>query len=363
MPEPQEGEHMIVVWILAGILLAGAMIWWFGHAYLSLAFLYVKRFEIHLLSFFTNKLDPVRAYMFNLNPQTVGFDEIKLIAREVGYYMRWPCAGGLALLAFLLSNKKSALQYKRTYDMRSLLKFQLPDWPACAPVTKINLIKEDINEGLWAMAMQPLPFVKKHQLVKIVQDKTLDDQLLKKEARKKVILLKEKAAKIFMLQLGELWPGVDKLSPHVKALYASFAAKVARDGASAKKLLDKISASSLHRLDFSGTQELLKKYKDHPQVVKTTQKHAYTLTVMAAMLEASRLDGVLSSAEFLWLKPVDRRLWFMLNDVGRFTAVVEVAGPFAHWLAEKEIGRALKTPMIDEAIKSLEVAMQEIIYK
>jgi intracellular multiplication protein IcmP len=86
------------------------------------------------------------------------------------------------------------------------------------------------------------------------------------------------------------------------------------------------------------------------------------LTVMASMLEAARLDGVLSSAEFLWLKPIDRQLWFMLNSVGRWTAVVEVGGPFAHWLAEKEIGRPIKTPLVDQATKALEIAMQEIVY-
>ncbi|MBN1684482.1 MAG: type IVB secretion system coupling complex protein DotM/IcmP [Gammaproteobacteria bacterium] len=362
MPEEKEGEHMTVIWILAGIFLAGFMIWWFGHVYLSMVFLYVKRFEIHILGYFTSKLNPIRVYMLGLSPQTTSFDAIKLIARETGYYLRWPCAAFLLILAFILHHKKSALQYRRTYDMNSLLKFQLPDWPVCAPVAKLNLVKEGIYEGSWAVAMQPLHFVKKYKLIRVIQEKGADDQTLKRELRQKMILLKDKAAKLFMLQLGELWPGCDKLKPHVAALFACFAAKIARDAASSKKLLDKISASSLHRLDFSGTTELLKKYKDHPEVVKVTQKHAYTLTIMASMLEAARLDGVLSSAEFLWLKPADRRLWFMLNSVGRWTAVVEVAGPFAHWLAEKEIGRPLKTPMIDEALKALDVAIQETVY-
>lgn len=50
----------------------------------------------------------------------------------------------------------------------------------------------------------------------------------------------------------------------------------------------------------------------------------------------------------------------MLNCVGRQTPFVEVAGPFAHWRAEKVMGRRSLVPMIDEAIKALEVAVKEV---
>ncbi len=52
-------------------------------------------------------------------------------------------------------------------------------------------------------------------------------------------------------------------------------------------------------------------------------------------------DGVQASADFLWLKPIDRRLWYMLNTVGRQTPFAEVAGPYAHWLAEREMGKRI----------------------
>ena len=55
------------------------------------------------------------------------------------------------------------------------------------------------------------------------------------------------------------------------------------------------------------------------------------------MLVAARTDGVLASAEFLWLKPVDRQLWFMLNSIGRRTPFVEVSAPYAHWLVERRL--------------------------
>jgi intracellular multiplication protein IcmP len=52
----------------------------------------------------------------------------------------------------------------------------------------------------------------------------------------------------------------------------------------------------------------------------------------------------------------------MLNTVGRQTPFVEVAGPFAHWVAEKQIGRRLLVPMVEEATNALELSLKEIIY-
>ena len=109
---------------------------------------------------------------------------------------------------------------------------------------------------------------------------------------------------------------------------------------------------------------MLKKHRIRLNMVqKVIQSHAYVLTTMASMLEAAREDGVQASADFLWLKPLDRRMWYMLNTVGRQTPFAEVAGPFSHWTAEKEMGRKLLVPMVEEATNALDIALKEIIYR
>ena len=52
----------------------------------------------------------------------------------------------------------------------------------------------------------------------------------------------------------------------------------------------------------------------------------------------------------------------MLNTVGRQTPCTEIAGPYAHWLAEIEIGRRLSVPMVEEASNALEEAISKIRY-
>ena len=68
-----------------------------------------------------------------------------------------------------------------------------------------------------------------------------------------------------------------------------------------------------------------------------SKANAYVYSFMATLLEVSRSDGVLASSEFLWLKPLDRRLWYVLNHVGRQTAVVEVAEQFLTGWLEKRL--------------------------
>ncbi len=46
--------------------------------------------------------------------------------------------------------------------------------------------------------------------------------------------------------------------------------------------------------------------------------------------------------------------------MGRQTPFAEVSGPFAHWRAEKAMGRRSLVPMIDEAIRALEIAIKEV---
>ena len=156
---------------------------------------------------------------------------------------------------------------------------------------------------------------------------------------------------------------MDTLPIYIKALIIIFVARAQRDRAVASKLLKQIAASAASgKLDFSGVEETLRKYK-HSKVVKWLEgRHAYVYSLMATMLEIARVDGVLATAEFLWLKPVDRRLWYVLNSVGRQTSVVEVSGPFSHWLAEKKMGRALKTPMVKSAVDALENTMLDTLF-
>jgi intracellular multiplication protein IcmP len=356
-------NHMAALWIVVGLFVAGFLIWYLLKAYLVEGFFYVKLAEIWFLSIFVGGLNAtVGTIHYGLaSPADVPFDSLVAVANKVGDYMLFPVLLILIVLAVLLYFRSAAVNFHHVYDMKSLAKAELPLWPQLTPVIDKNLVEQHIEQGAWAMSLTPMQFAKKNELLKENMP-VFEEGQLRKKAKITVSVIKEKAGQAFAMQLGPLWSGVEYLNPHTKALFAAFCARACGHAAQSREFLGSLARSSGEgKLDFSGTEELLK-YASDKKVKIVIDRHAYVSTVMASILEFARTDGVLASADFLWLKPVDRRLWFLLNSIGRQTSPSEVGGPFAHWLAERELGRPIKTPMIEQAIIGLEEAIKEVIY-
>lgn len=361
--QQQQGDNSLgPFWIIVGIFFLGWMIWIFGHAQITSVVFQLRLWEGYLINLFTDHVAGTINIIKTTPPEAVTFNQLADVSTQIGNYLRYPILIILFLLAVAVYFSHNNLRYKKSYSMQTLVDEEKISWPQITPVAKLDLVKADIDKGPWAMALPPMQFAKKNQLLQI--ERILpSDAYSRKQAKLVATVRKEEAHRVFALQLGRYWTGINDLNIHTKALFAVFAARANRDREGAIKLLKQIAAStSSGKLDFSGTEELLNKHKNFKGVVKVMQSHAFVLTVMASMLVLARTDGVLASADFLWLKPVDRPLWFMLNSVGRQTPFTEVAGPFAHWVAERLSERKLFVPMVDEAVKALEVAIAEILY-
>lgn len=351
-----------ILWTMAAIFAAGAGIWYGFKKYLVYYFFKLKLAEIDLLSHFTNNLEDVRYSITMIDPSNVLLVDLLHAGTAVGYYLRIPCIIFILILAVVVFFSNSVRIYKRTYDMRALLTTEQENWPQVSPVAKLDLIKQDIDKGPWAMAMTPMQFCKRHNLLEEFKRAPSETTARKDWSKVEVSLKRGNANKAFIMQLGPLWAGPNRLPPHVRALFAIFAGRHNSDPA-AVNMLKQLASSSTSTLDFKGVDQLLKKHESTKAVQQVMQSHAYVLTVMASMLVLARMDGVQASADFLWLKPIDRRLWYTLNTIGRQTPYTEVAGVFAHWVAEKEMGKKLLIPMVEEATNALELALKEIIYK
>jgi intracellular multiplication protein IcmP len=281
-----------------------------------------------------------------------------VMTRDVGEYMRYPVIGVLVILGVLLYTSSVSLKYRKTHDMNTLRAQERINWPAIMPVIKEDLVKQDVDTGPWAMALTPMEFARKYHLLR-KDDVLLDNPMPGQEMTAGV--RRGDAKRVFTMQLGPYWEGFSHCPPHTAALAAVFIARINRDRDAAAAILEAIDKSyPSGKLNYSISKSVIKKYENSELVQEIVSKHAYVLTVMASLLAAARDDGVVPSSEFLWLKPVDRRLWYMLNCVGRQTPFSEIAGPFAHWRAENVMGRRSLLPMIDEAIKALEIAIKEI---
>lgn len=348
-------------WIIIGFFALAVGIWYFAHEQLASAVLHVRLWEAQLISFFTDGVNPQIAKIQNLPPALATFGQLANISTAVGNYMRYPIAVILGIAAVLVYLSNPNMRYKKTYNMQMLIKTEMANWPQITPVSEVDLIKIDLDEGPWAMALSPMQFAKKHNLLKL--ERVIPTDGFANQSKIVATLRRDDAQRAFALQLGRYWQGIDALNIQTKALFAVFAARGNRDKQGAADLLLQIAASTKSgKLDFSGVEELLNKHRNAKMVLKVTESHAFVLTTMASMLILARTDGVQAAADFLWLKPIDRSLWFMLNSIGRQTPFSEVGGPYAHWLAERKLGRKLIVPMIEEAVNALELALQERVY-
>ncbi|MFT3742028.1 MAG: type IVB secretion system coupling complex protein DotM/IcmP [Gammaproteobacteria bacterium] len=364
---------------LDGLILAmcvvflAVVIWYFGGPHFIPVIYHIKDYEITAIRFVIEKWNILTYHLtflphinatklFDLqtsiqtNNISLSYSVLTDTLDQVGQYTRFVFCPILLALGVWLYFKNVTLKMRNVFNMNTMKTLEQHNWPQIAPVVGLNLVKEDIHKGPWAMSQTPMQFCKHHNL--LLENKNEETQQVT------VSLLKQEAQQVFVLQLGPLWGDINALPLHMKALFAAFAACANQDRDAAFKLLQHIDVTfAAGKVDFAGTHELLQKHLNSKVVLKVLQKHAYLFTVMPSMLELARTDGVFASSEFLWLKAMNRRLWYVLNSVGRQTAVPEAAGPFAHWLAERKWGGGLRTPMVEEAVKALEVALADIIYE
>ncbi len=378
MPAPQQqsggggspDNSLDFLWMIVLIVGGIALTWYFGQRYIISAVLAVRYYEIALIEFvlrgygflagflhlpIPNTDDLVSALTtINSKPAKMPLQELTDISNNVGRYYMIPVSLIIMVYAAITYFANITEKFKHIYSMESLRKSENRIWPQITPVMKVDLVKKDLDEGGWATSLTPRLFAKKHNLI-----------IENREGRDLNVVLNEGAAhRVFALQIGQFWRDIESFPMHVQALYGIFLARANHDRGDADKLLDQIAASATsNKLDFTGVKELVAKQKNSKPARYIEKKHAYLLTGMATLLELARTDGVLATAEFLWLKPIDRPLWYVLNSVGRQTAFPEVAGVYSHWLAEKKLDRPLRVPMVDEAVKALGLAIKEIKYE
>ena len=338
-------------------LAAAAGIWYFFGQQLSTGYIFTKRLEYYTLKallvdkvlsgMWAAHVGPIEPLLFGHFKTKPTLRELGAIGSGVGFFSRWLYAAALAYFGYKVLQKNPMQKFKRTHSMKTLVASEQKLWPAIAPVQRLNLIDEDIDKGPWMMSRKPLDFTRFYRL--------LD------EGNK---LNRERAEKLFAMQLGKLWEGTDKLPMYAQALFACFAAQACGEIEEAKQGLDRLSVAMADKKeDYGWVPAMLAKYEKKETVQNVIKRHAYVYTVMASMLKAARGFGVLQSPQFIWLRPKNRQLWYILNGVGRRVSFAEVGGIYAHWIAEEVAEHPIERPYVVKAVDALERALLEVKFE
>lgn len=351
---PQEkdatSELLIMLLFIVGVVVA---LWYFFSPQIITGYLWTKKAEYYILKytgipyFFADawqaRVGPSEVYLKGEETMTT-LAQMRAMGAGLGYFFKFYIAVVVGGIAFQVYKKNPLQRFRRKHDMKSLARSECGLWPSIAPVVNLNLVASPIDKGEWAMSKKPLDFARFYKL--------LD------EGNK---LNRDRAEKLFAAQLGKLWEGPERLPDYIRALFATFAAQANGDLEGAKSGMDKLSLGmAAGKVDYTWVEPLLKKHISTPKVQGVIKKHAYVYTVMASLLKCAREFGVLASAQFIWLRPKNRPMWYILNGVGRRVSFAEVSGIYAHWLAEEVAEHPIERPYVIKAVNGLEAALLEV---
>ncbi len=376
-----EKNAYYVFWLVVLIVIAAAVIWNFFHYQLKWFFIYVRLIEFELIHFFVNLvpkwvpwIGPITyqeaqstGMLLNtakdLTPAGLSLDLANVLSNSAGSYLRYPLIPYFIFLCYVVYKRNVKMRLKTKFNMNTLAAQEKELWPQIKIVQNANLLEADLDSGPWAMAMTPVQFARKNRLVTIERAVAQAKFSKMKLPEYKATLNRVRAARAFSVQIGRSFQGLAHMPNHRRAIFAIFAARGLRDKTAHDLVAQLASSAASGTLDCTGADELWQKHLKNERLQKMINSHAYELTLFISMVLFAREDGVVPSSDFLWLKPIDRRLWYTINSVGRQTPCVEAGGVFSHWYYEMTLGRALSAPRVDEAVTGLELALSEVIYQ
>lgn len=330
--------------ILIGMVVLAGISWLLFHEQFSRALISVRSAELWAMGLISPEAGKLAEFIRKMDPGLIDFSLFQMVLVETGSFVRWFFAPAIAVLAlWVLFNKPVSDRFRQVHTMQSLKEQEAKIWPVIAPTIALDLVKSgDIRKGPWAVAQTEREFASRHELIK---DGALD---------------KEKARQVFSAQIGRPWPGIENLRPYEKGLLAAFILYGKKKRSEAEHFLGVMATSyAKGAIDISWAGDILKDAANDTHLKRVLARHNNVHSVLATMFQVAKAWGVAASSMFVWLKPVDRRLWYVLNGVGSYTFFVESAGSMAHWLAEKTLAEPLIVPIINNAVDGFEFALSE----
>lgn len=348
-------DIIIIICLIVGAIFA--VNYFFGD-FIKMVYLTIKMYQLKLVGLIYLSED--MKYILNVietkDISTWKWSEIFTVGSYTGNFINWIFVGVLGYIIYRMYSKNPYKKLTRNMDMFALMDSEKKLWPYLIPIMHVNLLEEKLDEGPYSMALKPIEFINKYTLLEKPNDLNSLNKL--------------KTEKLLASQLGKLFDRVDKLDKVSKALFGIFASQAMgekwENGKSsieeAREVVKKLAESCAggKQPNYKLADELVQRYKNDERVLKIMNKNAYVYTALGTLYKEACTKGVLPPNNLLWLKFVNRKLFYFLNCVGRRVCYIEVAGIFGHWKAEQVYKRPIERPYVINAREGIEKALQEI---
>lgn len=368
---PHETEIFVV---LLFIVLGGVsfLIWYFFRVELTEIMRYIRiaemwvasilfgdEFVIETKDFGTQTLGVWRDWLPDADNAVIGISELRVVTQVALAPLKGVVSVLLFAMGLFVTFMEPGKRFCRKLDLQKLIEEQAKSFPTIAPFIDFNPLKSTFRVlgsavpkklPLFAEALSPEEWIAYNRIN--YQNNKLD---------------RSRAYKAFARQLGRRWRGPEHLPLYAQGLYVAFALKSRRKREASEEMLNQLALSWTAQKGFRPNayvkktiRKVLKDKSMCAAVAEATKGHAFVTTALLAALAKARAEGgVLAPASFLWLRGVDRNLWYPLNNLGRKAFHPEASGAMIHYTYELVAGQKIPTPKVEDAILGLEDYMKQ----
>jgi|GEM_PF-2592875 len=349
---------LFVAMFLFGI---GYGLWMYARPVFTLPSLFLADIFSSLMLFMLDDaaLSGLKRFTQQADPRHVTWPQFVLLWTVLGDYIKWALGVFVLWLGFKGYRLHKSGVYQTIYSLESFIAFQSQIWSSLKSVSgKGPEISKAKPGEAWGSALSPDEWADLHHLTTTGAFDV------------------KKATKAFARQLAHPWLGPAALPLSLRLLCVIFLLLIAKEKDQAKSLLhvlsqmadtsgdvDKALAEKSQRREW---ESYAKAVLDHPRwgkpvLRRVMAEHAFVETVFLSLLSQARTaSGVLPTAEFLWLKPSHRGLYYALNALGRRSFQVEAAGVMAHYESECQNSRFLPIPETQRAAHALATYVERL---
>ena len=349
-----DGLFFLIIAMIAG----GCWLFWhIFHEQVIYLLRWVRYGEMWVLNRIVDNPE-MRQYQdyFFARTSTVTWPHIAGASLIVGHYISYPVAGILALCALWVMFRAPKSAFKHAYGLDRLIAAQAKVWPVITPFINFNPAAANSRDPtgplpdklpIFAEALSPDEWMRLYKITRMLEG-----------------IDREAASTAFAAQLGPRWKNARSLPLPVRALFAVCALKIARKrrrriicwAAWRRQSMPRaacLSSPIWHSAGRSISSCAIRRWAGRRK--KWPARHAFATPAMLHVLNHARdRGGVLAPAQFVWLRGINRALWYPLNNLGRQAFHAEAAGAMAHYEAELAANRPLLTPKVQAAVDALQ---------